>query len=183
MARTLTAEVRARALPLSRRTLGVLSNLGRYDLIVFTSKNAVSFFTHELRKRHIAVPRARMRAVGPRRELLRLPLYGKRVLFPRSALAPGDILAQMRTRAASVRTIVLYTVDPVPLTAAHKRALIGGEISKLYFKSPSGVRGFLAQLRGKSRAGALAIPVWCIGETTAAAARKAGFKRIRVKAV
>ncbi|HVV15390.1 MAG TPA: uroporphyrinogen-III synthase [Candidatus Paceibacterota bacterium] len=183
MASTLEIRVRARALPLSKNSRHILANLGRYDLIVFTSKNAVRFFTQELRKRHLTLPRARMRAVGPRKNLLALPLTGKRVLFPRSAIAPGDILGEMRRRAASVRTISLYTVDPVPLTARQKRALLSGGIKSLYFKSPSGVAGLLKQLRGAGRTTVQAIPAICIGETTARAARKAGWKKVSIKPV
>jgi uroporphyrinogen-III synthase len=179
---TLTARVIFRHLPLSSSSLAAVKNLDRYDLTVFTSKNARRFFLRELRKRGIAAPQHTV-TVGPRKDLLKLPLKGKRILFPRSALAPRDIVQSMRSRGATVRVVPLYTAVGKPLTAKERLSLRGGKIKNVYFRSPSGVRGLLRQMRGEQKRRVRALPARCIGETTAAAARAAGFKKVSIAGI
>lgn len=179
----LAVQVVVRRLPLSRASVKVLRHLKNYDHIVFTSKNARKFFLQELKERRIpAPPRSRTIQVGPRVDLLQFPLLsGKRILFPRSAIAPHDIVRRLRARGVVVRVLPLYNTSGTPLTPAQKRALVEGKVQRIYFKSPSGVFGFLGQLRGHVRQAVFAVPARCIGQTTAHAARKMGFKKVFIR--
>jgi len=166
-------------LPLSRTSVEALRTSDRYDAIVFTSNHARAFFMQELRRRRFALPkRSRIIQVGPRADLLKFDLKNKRVLFPRSAIAPFDVVRALRTRGATVRVIPLYTAKGAPLSQAQKNKLLQGKVKQLYFKSPSGVRGFLGQFRGKGREVVRSIAARCIGATTARAARDAGMKKV-----
>jgi uroporphyrinogen-III synthase len=180
----LKVELEVRRFPLRPATRAVLRRVDRYDLVAFTSKNAQDAFLGALRSLAIkAPPAARTARVGPRAELLKLPLRNKRVLFPRSARAPRDIVGAMRAKGAVVRPLVLYTVRALPLSKTQRQALVRGKVEGLYFKSPSGVEGFLAQLRGSARKAALKLPARCIGATTASAARAAGFKKVSIAGI
>lgn len=166
-------------LPLSRASIDALRHLGRYDVIVFTSKHAQTYFEKELLRCRIALPdRSRIIRVGPRNHLLKLALKGKRILFPRSGAAPFDTIRKLRKIGSRVRVIPLYLPKGVPLTSVQKANLQNGKTKQLYFKSPSGIAGLLKQCHGRLRKAALSIPARCIGDTTAQAARKAGFKRV-----
>jgi uroporphyrinogen-III synthase len=184
MKKLLEIRIKTTRIPLSHTSIQALRNLDRYDLIVFTSKNARKFFAQELTERHIALSRRiRIIQVGPRNDLLKFSLKDRWILFPRSALAPYDIVRHLRARDAVVRVIPLYTAHSIPLSRKHKESILRGEIGALYFKSPSGVTGLLRQFRKKERRIVQNIPVQCIGKTTATAARAAGFKRVSVKGV
>jgi uroporphyrinogen-III synthase len=165
-------------LPLSRVAIRALQQLERYDVIVFTSKHARIFFEQELRSRGISLPRDRVIQVGPRNDLLKKALTGKRILFPRSALAPSDVIRKLRSIHSIVRVVLLYTAEGKPLSHSEKKRLQQGGIQQLYFKSPSGVHGLIRQFRGNARAHILSIPARCIGLTTARAAREAGFVKV-----
>lgn len=180
----LEIQVSVRRLPLSPASVTAIRNLYRYDLIVFTSKNARKFFAQELRRRKVPFPRqSRIIQVGPRVDVLKFPIDNKHILFPRSAIAPFDIVLRMRARGATVRVIPLYTTHGVLLSRAKKELLVRGAVKRLYFKSPSGITGLLQQLRKKEKQTVLSIPALCIGETTAGAARAAGFKKVKIKGI
>jgi uroporphyrinogen-III synthase len=178
--RIFEARVRLARLLLSQNTVKALRNLSRYDLIVFTSKNARQFFFEELQKRHIAPPStSKIKIVGPRAELLKLQDKNKRrILFPRSAVAPFDIVKQLRKKGAVVRPLLLYTVRDVPVSAKERQDIVGGKYSHLSFRSPSGVRGLLKHFSPTERTKLLKLAVLSIGPTTTAAAKRAGFRRI-----
>jgi uroporphyrinogen-III synthase len=166
-------------LPLSRSSAKALRHLERYDTLVFTSKNAEAFFKKELRRKvpaHLRVIR-----VGPRNDLLKFDFKGTHILFPRSELAPSDIVRKLRRKGAVVRVVLLYVPKVAPLSRSQREQLSSGATEQLYFKSPSGIHGLLRQFRGVRRAAILSIRARCIGETTAAAARKAGFKRVFIR--
>ena len=171
------ARIVLRKLPLSRRSKNALQHLERYDAVLFTSKHAEEFFRKEIRR---AAPLRIIRA-GARNDLLKRDLKGKRALFPRSALAPADIVRQLRAQGAVVRVILLYTASGAVLLKREKKMLLDGTVKRLYFKSPSGIQGFLRQFRGQQRRRVLSIPARCIGATTAAAARNAGFKKVFIR--
>lgn len=166
---------------LSRASIHALRHLERFDAILFTSNYARASFEKEIRRRHVAPPRCRSIQVGPRGDLLRFDFKGKRLLFPRSELAPVDIVRALRARGAVVRTMPLYTAKGAILTRAQRKDLLDGTIKRLYLKSPSGAHGLLRQFRGHERTVVLDIPARCIGETTAAAARNAGFKKVFIR--
>jgi uroporphyrinogen-III synthase len=180
----LKIEVDTRPLALSHTAAHALAQLETYDIVAFTSKKARAYFDAELRRRKLRMAKTvHILHVGPRKDLLKHPIDNKRVLFPRSTIAPTDVLRDMRERGATVKTIPLYTTHAVPLTAKMRTALTDGSIDRLYFKSPSGVHGLLSQLRGALRKKVLGLRAECIGSTTAEAARKAGFKQVSIKKV
>ena len=184
MTKRFEVQVETKRLPLSHESLQVLRNLDAYDLVIFTSKNARKFFAQELRKRRIAFPhRSHVIQVGPRKDLLKFPISNKRILFPRSAIAPYDIVRRLRARGAIVRVMPLYTSEGVVLSHQRKELLMRGKVCQLYFKSPSGITGLLRQLKKRERQIIQNIPALCIGKTTARAARRAGFKKVSSKAV
>lgn len=178
------AEIRTKPRALSARDIQALRSIAAYDIVAFTSNRAKEYFDEALRRCRVRIPKTTtIIHVGPRKDLLRYDTRGKRVLFPRSAIAPADIVQTLRTRGAIVRVIKLYDTYAVPLTRSERASLTNGTVSSLYFKSPSAVQGLLSQLRGKVRQQTLALIAECIGETTATAARKAGFSRIRIVGV
>lgn len=179
--RELQIKVDILPLQLSQSSVRFLERVDTYDHVVFTSKNAERLFLQEMRKLHIKVPKEKVVRVGPTAELLKLPLTGKRVLFPRSLLAPFNIVRALRDRGVVVRTIPFYTARGKKLSSRQRNALLSGEIDRLYFKSPSGIVGLLAQLTQNERDTALKIPALCIGATTAEAAQKAGWKKVSKK--
>ncbi|HEY4501773.1 MAG TPA: uroporphyrinogen-III synthase [Candidatus Paceibacterota bacterium] len=182
MHKQLDMQVTARRVPLTPAGAAALKRLASYDLVVFSSKQAQSFFMQLLRKRGIKLPpSARMLRVGPRKDLLHHAVAGKRILYPRSALAPYDIVRALRAKGTRVVPLVIYTVLPVPLGAGERRMLTIGKAHSISFRSPSGVRGLLSQLSAKERRIARTLPAYCIGGTTAAAARAAGFSKAVVK--
>ena len=184
MSATLQIKVKVLLLPLSRASIRAIHNLVRYEYVVFTSKNARKLFGQVLRELRLKPLRNyQIIQVGPRADILKFQLRGKRVLFPRSTLAPYDIVRKMRVRGTIVRTIYFYTAHGVQLSGAQRKSLIMGKVKKLYFKSPSGIDGLLRQFRGRERTIILAIPALCIGKTTAQAARRIGFKQVSVKNV
>ena len=179
MAKTLDVQIVLKRLPLSRVSVSALRNIDRYDLIVLTSKNAARFFLQELRGRKIPPPpKQRIVIVGPRNDLLKLRVRGKRILFPRSAIAPYDIIHKLRARGAVVYPLLLYTTKGTMLSSRQKKSILNGEVSKLSFRSPSAILGLARQFRGKERLAVLSLPAICIGKTTARAARETGFKKV-----
>ncbi len=170
-------------LPLSAGNVRILRRANKFDRIVFTSKNAQKIFEVALRKLCIPLPRKKIVRVGPRKDLLKLGLRGKRVLFPRSALAPFDIVRKLRACGTIVIPITLYTARGRKLTARDKRSLLSRKVERIYFKSPSGIDGLLRQIPRILHPLIKNIPTLCIGETTAKAARKAGFKKVSTEGI
>jgi len=202
-----TLEIRIRVTPtkLSHTASQTLAHIERYDWILFTSKNAVTFFSKETHRRKIPQT-VRIAAVGPETaKALRAKKYpvhivpkkfavsemiksigslrGQRILSPRSAIAPHDAIQALRKRGARVSVVPLYTTEPVLLSQTTKHALLRGMYTRLIFKSPSGVHGLMKQLSGKEKEIVRKIGAQCIGLTTAQAAKEAGFKDISTKAV
>jgi uroporphyrinogen-III synthase len=202
MRSTLEIQVQVQPLPLSPTASRALTHLSDYDWILFTSKNAVTFFVDELRSRRISLPASvRVAAVGPetaralRAAGLRAAIVpkhptvsdmirrmgkveGARILFPRSAIAPSDAIQALRKKGASVRVVPLYTTVAHTLSPRVKSDLLKGSYTRLSFKSPSGVEGLLRQLSRREKEIVLKFPAVCIGPTTRQAAQKAGFRRV-----
>lgn len=182
MKNEIRVKVKLNRIPLFHASISALRDLDRYDHVVFTSKNARKFFGQTLKESQITFPyRNRIIQVGQRSDLLKFSFKNKRILFPRSTVAPYDIVRRLRRKGAVVRVIPLYTASGVPLSDAQKNFLLKKKVSQLYFKSPSGVKGLLRQLRSKNRKMLLAIPARCIGRTTALTAKKAGFKQVFIR--
>lgn len=189
-------------LPLSTYSVRALKTADSYDWILFTSTNAVASFARTFLNRKVSLPhRPQIGAVGPStaqalkkvglevhivpkkhtvEDLVRsLPtISGKRILFPRSVLAPHETIRTLRARGARVRIISLYTTEVPPMAHTEITALTQGKYSAMVFRSPSAIQGFLKQLTQAQRAHVYEIPAQCIGPTTASAARKAGFRKV-----
>lgn len=200
MAKVLHVGVQTRPVALSPRSERALKNIEKYDWILFTSKNTVEYFAQRVSYKRVET---KVAAVGPvTADALRkfkIPvdvvpkentvkalvaslgkIRGKKLLFPRSNIAPIDVVRDMRRLGAQVTVVPLYTTTPSPLFKNELRDLREKKYTALTFKSPSGIRGLLGQLSSDERKYARALEAVCIGETTAEAARKAGFKRVRV---
>jgi uroporphyrinogen-III synthase len=180
--KTFEVSVEIVPLPISASALQILKRAASYDHVVFTSKNAQEVFEKTLRKLRAPIDSKKYLRVGPRYDLLKLDLRGKRILFPRSALAPYDVIHKLRARGVVVRTATLYTALGTKLSTVEKKYLLAGRFDQLYFKSPSGINGFLRQFSSRERSTIKNISTICIGPTTAQAAKKAGFKKIKDRA-
>jgi uroporphyrinogen III methyltransferase/synthase len=108
-------------------------------------------------------------------ELLRGEVAGKRVLYPRAALARDLVARQLAAAGAVVATPVAYA-SAVPADAAGTaRTALSGGLDLLTFTAASTVRNFAGLLDEKLLLQALAVPAAVIGQQTAAAARDLGF--------
>lgn len=182
MHKVFEAKIKLRRLPLGARDIRALKNLKLFDALICTSKNAEIFFKQELRARKLNIPaHVKIIRVGPRKDLLKFNFKNKKILFPRSAKAPADIIKQLRARGAQVTALKLYEPLPVPLKSTERRALVSGDVKEIYFKSSSAIESVLGQLSAPEGRIIKSIAAVCIGTTTAAAARKAGFSKVKVK--
>ena len=105
---------------------------------------------------------------------------GDRVLLARADVADGALPARLRARGAAVDDVVAYHTVEAPEAARRPlRALFAkGGVDAILFTSGSAVRGLLALLPPAERRAALRTPACCIGPSTAAVARAAGFARV-----
>lgn len=171
-----------------------------YAWIVFTSTNAVAFFSRRMRELGRSpneLGGARIAAVGShtaealmrvglppafvpndfRAEALASELEGvrdRRVLFPCGRIASDTLPSLLRSRGAHVDEAVLYDTVPATPTAEERRALETGFDAAL-FTSGSAARN-LAALADDALLGRFArATIGCIGPTTAAAVREIGL--------
>ncbi|MDX2162386.1 MAG: uroporphyrinogen-III synthase [bacterium] len=110
-----------------------------------------------------------------------------RALLPESALArdahgTSPLARRLDAVGLAVRAVEAYRTicAPVPDGDDLAARLRGAQIDALTFTSPSTVRCFLERLTADARESAFGCPAACIGTTTAAAARTAGFRRVLV---
>jgi uroporphyrinogen III methyltransferase/synthase len=176
-----------------RRAAGEVAG---YDWVVFTSATAVHRFVPLLRDAR-AWGAARIGAVGPT-TCSALGTYhlvadvvparsdagalaaalpgahpGGRVLFPRAQGASEVLAGVLRGRGWEVDEVVAYATVPAPGPDVDTAAAVAAADAVL-FASPSAVEAFLAMRDASERP--LVVPplAVCIGEVTAAAARRAG---------
>jgi uroporphyrinogen III methyltransferase/synthase len=182
-----------------------LSRIADYDLLVFTSANAVRALAE--RGRAQGAPPARWRGtalcVGPRTAdaargvgLAVAPLApepgdaesllagilrdgapaGRRCLVARAAEGRRLLEDGLREAGAEVDAVAVYRTLPAPVDAAALRArLIADEIDVLSFASPSAARAFAALLDPPAREAARRCLVAAIGRLTAEALRVEGL--------
>lgn len=182
--RVFEPRVRLTALPVSQSTLRVFKRSDEYDLVVFTSNQAKQFYLEALKKHKITRPHhSKIFSVGPRHNLLKLSLKNKKILFPRSAVAPFDIIKKMRAKGAIVRPIMLYTVRDVPLAHAERKKIVAGYYTHISLRSPSSARGFLAHFSKQERTKILTLPVLSIGPSTTKAAKSLGFANVSSRGI
>jgi uroporphyrinogen III methyltransferase/synthase len=180
----------------------------KWDWIVLTSPNGVASLARSLgRLRGDAriLAGARLAAVGPatvsdlrglglradfepseatsRRLAEELPgaspLRGKSVLLWQADAAGPELADRLLATGASVTRVSAYRTQRTdtfpPAAAAALRSLA---VDAATFTSASSVRHFQALCPEDLRPAALALPAFCIGPSTAAAARAAGFDKI-----
>jgi uroporphyrinogen III methyltransferase / synthase len=179
-----------------------LADLGRFDWLIFTSANAVRFFTDRCRIRGCGpLPSdLRIAAVGPatlralEAEGLDVSLMprqssgaalaaefagsssGKRLLVPQSDRAADELPSALRRAGAMVTAVVAYrTAGPETLDAAALAALREGEADAVTFFSPSAFHQFMRVLGDEAVCRMCAHTAFAaVGPTTAAAIREAG---------
>ncbi len=153
-----------------------LAAIESFDLIVFASVNAVTFFLHRCVGRGISpdrLARCELAVVGKRTgvELERLKLTpqhlpeeyssaslidhfakvgvrGKRILIPRGNLGREELAQGLSALGATVVSVTVYrTIAPVSADAERiLDALTSGRIDVVTFASPSAVRNFTGVL-------------------------------------
>jgi uroporphyrinogen-III synthase len=182
-----------------------LRELASFDWILFTSQNAVSFFSKRCRAlgiepRPANSEKPKIAAVGPATARavakegmplylvagqfdgaalakdLRKPVNGKKVLLPRSDRARADLPAALRSAKAKVTEVIAYrTVASSGLDARQAGGTDG--VADVYaFASPSAFSAFADVTDAESLRGLCKSARFAaIGPTTAAAIREAGF--------
>lgn len=176
--------------------------LDRIDYLLLTSVNAVEALFDRLNamgRDHRVLAGLQTVAVGPKSAaalaahgvtadlvpedyhaegvvaLLRERVHGKRLLYPRAALARDLIPAELTGAGAEVIAPLAYASAP-PAEAAEKlRAALAGGLDLLTFTASSTVRNFVDLLDADALALARGIPVASIGPLTSATARNLGF--------
>lgn len=175
-----------------------IRKLDTFDLLIFTSVNAVDYFFRRLRAlRFRPLSRPRLYAIGEATAAAlassgwpataagfadaatlarKIPLrLGERVLVPRALKARPELPKILRARGAVVVTATAYKTVRERITASTRRLLDGSAVDAVTFSSPSAVESLRAQLgsgtfrRLFTRAKALSI-----GPTTSSALKAAG---------
>jgi uroporphyrinogen III methyltransferase/synthase len=179
-----------------------IARLAETDYLVLTSANAVAAFFARLTaagRDARALAGVTLVAVGPKTAealanfgvhvdlipanyqaegvvaLLCHQVTGKRVLYPRAALARDLIAKELTIAGATVTAPVAYASAP-PADAAQVAgtALVEG-LDLLTFTAASTVRNFAGLLNAEQLAQARTVPAAVIGPQTAATARELGF--------
>ena len=179
-----------------------IAELDRVDYLILTSVNAVNaFFDRLVAQGHSpqALSAIQTVAVGPKSAealaergvtadlipqdyraegvvaLLKDRVSGKRLLYPKAALARDLIPTELTAAGAEVIAPIAYASAP-PVEAAEKlqKALADG-LDLLTFTASSTVQNFVALLDTESLILAKQIPVASIGPLTSETAKKLGF--------
>ncbi len=172
--------------PLSRAA----AEAGEYDLVIFTSANAVSRWIAQAPKkicgvvcaigpgtatalrRHGIKPKfipRRYIAEGVLETLADFPLSGKRVLIPRAAVARDVLPLELTRRGAKVDVVEAYRTV-MPAESVEKARGVRADL--VTFTSSSTVSNFGKLFSGKPPK----IPCACIGPITSATAREQGWR-------
>jgi uroporphyrinogen III methyltransferase/synthase len=179
-----------------------IAELDRVDYLILTSVNAVNAFFDRLAAQGLspqALSALQTVAVGPKSAealaqrgidadlvpkdyraegvvaLLKDRVSGKRLLYPKAALARDLIPAELTAAGAEVIAPIAYASAP-PVEAAEKlqKALADG-LDLLTFTASSTVQNFVALLDTESLTLAKQTPVASIGPLTSETARKLGL--------
>lgn len=179
------------------------ADLAAYDWIVVTSANGADAVADALDRLGVDPMHARWVAVGsstaaaltgrgipvaftPARSsgegiAAELDLQpGQRILLARSDIADSHLPERLRDRGAQVDEVAAYRTVEAPEASREplQAAFAEGPFAALVFTSGSTVRGLLRLLTPSQRRVALRTTACCIGPSTAAVAREAGFARI-----
>jgi uroporphyrinogen III methyltransferase/synthase len=103
-------------------------------------------------------------------------IVGRRIVLARADAATPQLRDALLARGASVEEVVAYRTTEGPAASRDLlHAALQQPIDGIAFTSGSGVRGLVRLASNVDRARARALPAFCIGPVTAAAARQAGF--------
>jgi uroporphyrinogen III methyltransferase/synthase len=183
-----------------------LDKIGRYNWIIFTSKNGVKYFFKRMNERLIDIrdlKGIKLAAIGPKtretleecglRVALTPPVYiaeeivasiktmiktGDRILLPRSDKARKFLKEALAGLGAEVEDVIAYRTRAAGGDPDYLRRMLGqGFIHLIIFASPSAVYNFV-QLLDVSDLTALMknVQVACIGPVTAQAAAESGLR-------
>ncbi|HLW00435.1 MAG TPA: uroporphyrinogen-III synthase [Ktedonobacterales bacterium] len=179
-----------------------LTQIGRYQWVIFTSANGVRAFVERLHHLSLdwrAFKGVHLGAIGPATaEALRasgvqpdfMPdeyvaeaitagigaVAGQRILLPRADIAREALAVDLRKMGAEVDEIAAYRTVVRPLDEQTVMAALARRPDAITFTSSSTVRGFVAALPELDAAEALrGVAVACIGPITAQTAREAGL--------
>lgn len=108
-------------------------------------------------------------------ELLRPQVNGKRVLYPKAALARDLIPLELREAGAEVIDPVAYASAPPPGVSNRLRQVLAEGLDLLTFTASSTVENFADLLEPDTLETATRIPIASIGPLTSSTARKRGF--------
>ena len=96
---------------------------------------------------------------------------GEKILYPASAKASNDIVDGLTKRGYIVKRINTYSTETAEWTLEER--CMSKKIHIATFSSPSTVRGWTNNVKVDP-----SLPVACIGETSAEAAKSAGFVKV-----
>lgn len=169
-------------------------NLSSYDWLLFTSRNAVTFFlngetltlprvaavgsatANELAQRGIAVQAMPDTFTGAELAASLGDLSGRKILLPRSRLGRPDMVSQLEAQGAHVTDIALYDTIPAQPAPEARQELTQG-FDAITFTSPSTVQNF-CRIVPDWREILSSVVVACIGPTTAVAAAQQGLTNL-----
>jgi uroporphyrinogen III methyltransferase/synthase len=180
-----------------------VGELSRYQWIIFTSANGVTFFLNRLRElgkdiRDLKGLRictigpataAKIEALGIRVDLVpdafisegvvsafsEIDIKGNRILLPRAETARDVIPDGLAKLGAAVDVVTVYrTVNSGKNRSDIESLINGGLVDVITFTSPSTVTNFM-EIMGRDFAISPQVKIACIGPVTAAAVKKAGL--------
>jgi uroporphyrinogen III methyltransferase/synthase len=179
-----------------------ISNIQRYDWVVFTSVNGVDFFQQRLSDLSIGrdqISGVRVAAIGPATgdALAQIGLApdfipqefvaeriaqglgnveGQQILLPRAQQARPTLTALLRQEGANVDEIAAYRTVPGQPSPGSMRQLADADV--ITFTSSSTVRNFVSIVGGSDEALGLlsGIHIACIGPITAKTVRDLGLQ-------
>lgn len=169
-------------------------NLSSYDWLLFTSRNAVTFFlnsetlilprvaaigsatANELTQRGIVVQAMPDTFTGVELATALGDLNGRKILLPRSRLGRPDLVSQLEVQGACVTDIALYDTLPAQPVPEARQELAQG-FDAITFTSPSTVQNFCHIVPDWQRM-LTGVVIACIGPTTAAAAAQQGLPNL-----
>jgi uroporphyrinogen III methyltransferase/synthase len=108
--------------------------------------------------------------------LLKGQVSGKRLLYPKAALARNLIPAELTAAGAEVIAPVAYASAPPVSAAENLRQALADRLDLLTFTASSTVQNFVDLLDAEQLPLAQRIPVASIGPLTSKTARALGFK-------
>lgn len=197
------AELGAQAIPFptiqfvpleSAELAAAKQHLSSYDWLLFTSRNAVTFFlngealtlprvavvgsatANELAQRGIAVQAMPNPFTGVELATTLGDLNGQKILLPRSRLGHPDMVSQLEAQGACVTDIALYDTLPIQPAPEAMQELAQG-IDAITFTSPSTVQNF-CHIVPDWQEMLTGVVIACIGPTTADAAAQQGLTGI-----